>query len=264
MDYNLIIYVIALLCLGSTLSALTYRWNLVAQYSWRAEAHEFIELPFYEPKPLSFFKGRSCCPKCDHRLHFTDLIPLFSFLRLKGRCRHCHGSISFRYPLIELMTCAALLPLYWLATSQTEWLILGLLITSLICATVIDAEHLWLPDECTFVVFCCASYLFFIAGEQNVLPNIFIGIFAYLSVYGLRLLFLTLRGIEAIGLGDAKLLAALTYWLGPASYSSILFFASALGLLWALITLKNKATKIPFGPFLIFSAISYFYLGHML
>jgi len=66
--------------------------------------------------------------------------------------------------------------------------------------------------------------------------------------------------IEAIGLGDAKLLAALTYWLGSASYSNILLIASFAGLIWAILTRKTKGEKIPFGPFLIAGAVLYFYV----
>ena len=260
LDLNLLIYIVTLLCLGSSLSSFTYRWHQRAEYEWKSEAHDFLELPFYAPKPLSFVLGRSCCPKCHHKLSALDLIPLLSYVFSKGRCRYCTKEISLRYTIIELITVLFLVPLYFLPISPLEWFILSIIIMALICAMIIDAEHYWLPDECAFIVVGFATYYFYINDHQALLPNIAVAILSYLSIYCLRALFLRFRDIEAIGLGDAKLLAALTYWLGSASYSNILLIASFAGLIWAILTRKTKGEKIPFGPFLIAGAVLYFYV----
>ena len=249
-----------LLCIGSTLSAFTHRWNLCAEHRWRSEAHEYINLPFYEPKPLSFTCGKSVCPKCQHPLKYIHLIPVVSFILLKARCSFCKHRIPWRYPLIEASTCLLLLPLYWLPLTMLEWVALILIMTSLICAMIIDAQYLWLPDECMFIVICCATYLFYYNNQTDLLGNVSIGILAYLSIYLIRVFFMMTRKIEAIGLGDAKLMGALTYWLGAGSYSYILLYASLVGLIWAVIIRRHKQRYIPFGPFLILSSFLYFYL----
>ena len=86
-------------------------------------------------------------------------------------------------------------------------------------------------------------------------------VFAYALIAGLRLLFLRIKHIEAIGLGDAKLLAALAFWLGPESLSPTLLIASLTGILFHIATEKSQLDKIPFGPFLIISALLIFYYG---
>ncbi|SBS31239.1 Leader peptidase PppA [Marinomonas aquimarina] len=263
-DLNLILYVLFLLCMGSTLTAISYRWQHRAEFEWRKEAHEFLELPYYEPEPLKFSKGRSVCPHCHHRLSVIELIPLLSFILQKGRCRQCHKPISLRYPIIEATAVMALLPLYWLPLSAPEWGLLIVLISSLVCAMIIDAERYWLPDECSFVVLCCATLLFYAADQHQILVNVGAGLFAYLFIYFMRYLFFKIRKIEAIGLGDAKLLAVLVFWLGPHSFSMIMLLASLLGITGALVSGKIRHHKIPFGPYLITAALGYFYSGYFL
>lgn len=264
LDFNFILYLLLLLCVGSTLTAISFRWQLRAEHEWRRDAHEFLELPYYEPEPLKFSKGRSVCSHCQKPLSPFELIPLLSFLFQKGRCRHCHSPISLRYPIIELATVIALAPLYWLGFSLLEWLIIGILISSLICAMVIDAERYWLPDECSFLVLCCATVLFHLSGQEQILGNVSAGLFAYFFIYFMRYAFLKLKGIEVIGLGDAKLLAALVFWLGGAAFTNIMLFASLLGIVGAILTGKVKDNKIPFGPYLIVAALGYFYSGYYL
>ena len=263
-DFYFLLYLLLLLCIGSTLSAISYRWQLFAEYEWRKEAHEFLELPYYEPEPLKFSKGRSICSHCKHTLGPLELIPLLSYLLQRGRCRHCHSHIALRYPLIEVTTAVLLAPLYWLNLSLQEWILLGVLMSALICAMIIDAERYWLPDECSFVVLCCATGLFHLSDQSQILENVSAGLFAYFFIYFMRYVFLKLKKIEAIGLGDAKLLAVLVYWLGGTSLIAIMLIASLLGIVGALLTGKIKDNKIPFGPYLIVAALSYFYSGYYL
>ncbi len=263
-DINLLLYIVMVLCIGSTMSALTYRWQHRAAAEWRKEAHEFLELPYYEPDPLKFSQGRSLCPRCNRKIKCLHLIPLLSYALLRGRCSHCQQSISLRYPIIELSSAALLLPLYWMYPISTEFGITLILVCALICALIIDAEDYWLPDECSFVVLCCATLLFQMRGHLEVLANISAALFAYFFIFSLRYIFLKLRNVEAIGLGDAKLLAVLVYWLGFSAFTPILLLASVLGLMGALVMRKRLSSKIPFGPYLITAALGYFYLGYFL
>lgn len=263
-DTTLLLYIIITLCIGSAISALTYRWQRSAAFQWRKDAHDYLELPYYEPNPLKFTHGRSICTHCKSPLKIIDLIPIASYLFLRGKCRYCRRKISYRYPVIEFLSVVYLLPLYWAIPLSFEFVIHFILIASLICALVIDAEDYWLPDECSFIVLCCATLIFLLNNQTDILSHVSAALFAYLLIYLLRFIFLKLRNVEAIGLGDAKLLAVLVYWLSFTSITPILLGASILGLAAALIMKKDLKNKIPFGPFLITAALSYFYSGFFL
>lgn len=255
------IYTLLTLCLGSTISALSWRWQRSAEHEWRKDAHEFLELDFAETSPPDFFSGRSECPHCHHTLAIRDLIPFISYMLNKGKCRYCSQSISLRYPLIELATAGALIPLYFFGhISYLEWGLQVLLISALLCALVIDAESYWLPDECHFAVGVCAVLLMGIQ-SLDAYAHLVAALFSYLFIYLLRFLFLRLRNVEAIGLGDAKLLAALMLWLGFKALPPILLLSSIGGIVFAIVTRRKFTHKIPFGPFLILAALYYFYSG---
>ena len=120
----------------------------------------FLNVLIYRlPRGLSFTKGRSFCPKCKKQINFSDNIPLMSFVLLKGRCRFCHSSISWRYPVVELTTGV----LFVLAAQNKlgrlgelrllgvgDFLLTILLFSGLIVIFFIDLEHQIIPDEIIF------------------------------------------------------------------------------------------------------------------
>lgn len=93
MDFNLLIFVIFIfgLIIGSFLNSVIYRLN----------------------NNKSFLRGRSFCPACEHKLNWTDLIPIFSFLILKGRCCYCKKPIALQYPIVEFVTGFLLAIIFW-------------------------------------------------------------------------------------------------------------------------------------------------------
>jgi leader peptidase (prepilin peptidase)/N-methyltransferase len=100
--------------------------------------------------------GRSVCPKCKHQLQARDLIPLFSFLFLRGKCRHCFTPIHYRYPLIEAVTGVLFLLSYLHLSYSTSGLnVLNLILYFVVCSValvtfVIDLEHYLILDKITF------------------------------------------------------------------------------------------------------------------
>ena len=108
-------------------------------------------------KKESFLKKRSYCPRCKHTLSWQDLIPIFSFLILRGKCRYCKKSISFQYPLVEFATGSLFLIIVsqnldsLLSTPFIFWLLnicfLFLVSSFLVIIFVYDLKHYIIPDR---------------------------------------------------------------------------------------------------------------------
>ena len=202
---------------------------------------------------------RSACPRCGAVLRPLELIPLLSWLALKGRCSHCGGAISWFYPALEVAALVAALwawavvgggALLWL-TAFWGWVLLGL--------AAADARETILPDALTLPLIPAGlGVTWWLAAAQ--IGWSFAGIAAGLGlVGGLRALYAWRGQSEPLGLGDAKFLAAIGAWLHLDGLISALLWAALSGLVFALLSgrLKRRADlkrALPFGPFLSLGA----------
>ncbi|TBR38148.1 prepilin peptidase [Marinomonas agarivorans] len=247
------------LCLGSAITAYVARVPAHEEYLWRKEAHNLLELEFNEPEPVSFYRGRSVCQHCQHSLAVKDLIPVLSFLFQRGRCRYCNASVSPGYLFIELAVLAICLPLVWLSNTYIELVTLSALFSVLVTISLVDWRHQWIPDQLNFTLLGLGLLYTIITATSVVLrEHVIAMLIGYLLVALLRQIYLVFRNVEAIGLGDAKLLAGLGAWLGLSSLFSVIFLASLLGIFYALATQKKVHQTISFGPFLALAAIIIF------
>lgn len=254
---ELLFYIIFTLSLGSYSAAFSVRWPTRCFYLWRKEAHDLLSIPFIDSNKDSI-KTRSRCNHCSHLLASRDLIPVLSFLLLKGKCRHCKRPISYRYPAIELLHLLLCLPLIWFSLDMYSLILQTILISALITAAVIDLEHQLIPDECCFVTLICALLVHLM---NETLENSVLGMLIGFSfIYILHQGYMMFRRQEGIGLGDTKLIAALGAWLGISNLASLLLCASLTGILYTVVFNKNVSEQMAFGPFLIFSGIIVFYL----
>ncbi|WP_075182216.1 A24 family peptidase [Pantoea sp. 1.19] len=198
----------------------------------------------------------SHCPQCRTPIRPVDNIPLLSWLRLRGRCRHCRQRVSWRYPAVELASLLiALLLAAWL---PAEGMLLPALILTffLLALSLIDARHQLLPDALTLPLLWLG--LLFSAGFSLSPVTAGDAIIGAASGYVLfRLLaegYRRLRGVDALGGGDAKLLAAAGAWLGWQPLPQLLLLASCGGLLAAfaarLFWRRPLHRAVPFGPWL--------------
>lgn len=193
-------------------------------------------------------KGRSHCPKCGHVLGVPDLIPLFSWLFLKGKCRYCKEPISPRYILAE-----AVLGLYFLSVYLVyglSWTCLRLLILGglLLICSLTDLETMEIPDA---MLIAAAAAALLRLTEQGGWKSALIGCFA-VSVPLLLLVLLMDRLLkkETMGGGDIKLMAVLGLHFGAAKTLFILIAACVLGIVLAVIQKKKPDVRFPFGPIL--------------
>ena len=207
----------------------------------------------------SFLKGRSRCLYCKHILSWKDLIPVFSFLVLKGKCRYCGKKISFQYPLVEFFTAILFTFIFFIYRAQIfiDLLFYWILTCFLIVIFVYDLKHYLIPDQVIHpAIFLTLLYQFFKVwnfGHWN-LSGIWNGVFGILP----SLFFLTVISISRetwMGWGDFKLSILMGLFLGWPKILVALFFAffsgAIVGLILIFLKLKTMKSQIPFAPFLV-------------
>lgn len=195
---------------------------------------------------------RSCCEMCGTKLGPLELVPLLSFAALRGRCRHCKARISNFHPLIELAALAV--AVIAVAVSAPETLVADCVLGwTLLTLAWIDARTLLLPDALTLPLLLAGLAEAWL-NDPEALPDRLLGAALGWTMFtGLAWLWRRLRGIEALGQGDAKLLAAGGAWLGWQALPNVLLVAATCGLVGALISGRGRVSAtqtIAFGPWL--------------
>jgi leader peptidase (prepilin peptidase)/N-methyltransferase len=203
-------------------------------------------------------RGRSHCEHCGAELKVRDLVPIVSWLALKARCRTCGAKLSPFYLAVEV---AAVVIVAWAMTVQRDWLLVlsAVFGWSLLALSWIDTRTLRLPDSLTLplLLLGLAAAPFF---DSESWIGHFIGAGASYAVFAsLALLYRRIRGVEGLGLGDAKLAAALGGFVSWQGMPGTVLIAATLGVLFALSraiigTPITRAEPIPFGPFLCLGA----------
>lgn len=247
------------LIIGSFLNVVIYRTPKMMEYSWYHDCREFLadEVANIKPKKLSqvtLSKPDSTCPKCNHKIRFYENIPVFSWLFLKGKCSQCTNKISARYPLIEISTMllSLIAAHHFGATITTLWVLI--LTWCLISLTMIDFDHMLLPDQITLPLLWL-GLLININGTFVPLSDAVIGAAAgYMSLYSVFWLFKAITGKEGMGYGDFKLFAVFGAWIGWQLLPLLILMASVVGAIIgiSLMLFKNHQREqgIPFGPYL--------------
>ena len=220
------------------------------------------------PAGESVVSPGSRCPKCRTAIRWYDNIPVVSYLLLGGRCRACGASISIRYPLIEAATGVAFA--VQAAASDGDVLLLGsrLLFTALLVALFgTDLETQRLPNVLT-IPGTVAGVLFSVwlpPGLAASLIGLALGASVLLSV---RWLWQRFKGVEAMGLGDVKMLAMIGAFLGWRQVWVVLFLASISGALIGIALAAGRrgtmSTRLPFGTFLALAAYAASLIGDRL
>lgn len=217
------------------------------------------------PAEESLVKPGSRCPGCGNPIAWYDNIPILSWLILKGKCRQCQTSISIQYPLIELASACLAIFAVWKWGATYAGLAYGLLFIGLLALILIDLRHWLLPFAITIplTLIGLAGAAFF---EMIPLKSALIGAAVGFSIF----LFMLLGGKyvfkkEAMGGGDVVFGAMAGSFLGWQLTLLMIFVASALGTLLALILLvlrKGVADRaIPFGPFLAVALVICLFWG---
>lgn len=241
----------------------------------------FLNVVIYRINTKRSLGGRSVCLSCQNRLSWCELIPLFSFLSLKGRCLNCKTKISIQYPLVELTTglIFSFLFLKFFAPGGQDIFYSNIFLFAityayyatafsfLVVIAVYDLKHKIIPDILSFIfgAFAFAGLFFFNSSGFYIhtpsilefLSGVFIALpFAF---------FWLISGGKWMGLGDAKLALGIGWLLGFASALSglvVAFWSGAIiGIMLVILSKNSKIrrmgmkSEIPFAPFLVFGAL---------
>ena len=217
------------LVLGSALNCLSYR--IAHNQKWSGHS-------------------RSACPHCGHTLGSMDLIPVFSYLALKGRCRYCKEKISPRYPITEAVLCVCFITLVARFQLSLQTVSAMILCSCLFCLSLVDLEIQIIPDR--FLVIPAVvrtAQLFWESGWQGFLRGIFPGICIGAGILIFSLVMDRILKKDTMGGGDIKLLAVLGMYLPLPQCMVLLIIACVIGILIGAVLMKKKPdTPFPFGP----------------
>lgn len=246
------------LCFGSFVNALVWR---IYQQSLPTKKRKASK------EELSVTKGRSMCVHCGHTLSAIDLLPVVSWVALRGKCRYCHKTISWQYPLVELVTAGLFVGSYLFWPSElagfeyisfASWLVALVIFMALV---VYDFRWMLLPNKLVFTLYGVAAVFVLThavaEGSVQIIVESLIGVAIGGGIF--YALFQLSDG-RWIGGGDVKLGFALGAVVGgPIQAFLVLFGASLLGTLAILplmfVGKPLRSMKIPFGPFLIAATV---------
>jgi len=216
----------------------------------------FLNVVAYRvPLGLSVVQPPSACPNCENQIRWYDNIPVFGWLRLRGKCRDCSEPISIRYPIVEAATGLAFALVAWLVGPSA--LLPGYLFFAgtTIALVLTDLDHKRLPDRIVFTGTGLTVALFIggaiIENETDQLTPAFIGGAVYLLLF--FVLFMVTPG--GFGFGDVKLSFLLGFVMTYSGWRELvvgIFLAFLIGGLIGtgiiLFTKRGRKTKMPFGP----------------
>lgn len=247
------------LIVGSFLNVVIYRLPRMLKREWRQQCLELLEQEPEQDKEKRFNLAlpASHCPHCGAGIPPWDNIPLISYLLLRGRCRHCQTPISFRYPLVELLSGILSALVAW--KLGFGWPLLAALVFtwSLIALCFVDLEHQLLPDQITQPLLWLGLMVAVPAYYTPLPAALFGAIVGYLSLWVIFHTYRLLTGKQGFGYGDFKLLAALGAWLGWQQLPLIILLASVSGALIGIGLILSRRHQmqnpLPFGPYLAIS-----------
>ncbi|WP_342511087.1 prepilin peptidase [Sporosarcina sp. FSL K6-1522] len=212
------------------------------------------------PKKESIVSLPSHCTACDRRLSAIDLVPVFSYVFLRGRCRGCGSEISPIYPFMELMTGMLFALSFYMLGWNAELVVALLFVSLLVIITVSDIAYMLIPDK---VLLPFAVVLF---GLRLFLPlgawwSSLLG-----AIVGFGVLYLiAIVSKGGMGGGDIKLFFVIGLVLGTVSTLLTLFLAAFIGTITGLIVLKRRGqgrkTPMPFGPSIAVAAVIAYFWG---
>ncbi|MCP2035068.1 leader peptidase (prepilin peptidase)/N-methyltransferase [Planomicrobium sp. HSC-17F08] len=215
------------------------------------------------PKNESIAFPPSHCTKCNRQLTALDLVPVFSYLFLRGRCRSCGEKIHWVYPLMEAITAVLFAISFWQLGFQPELIVALIFVSLLVIITVSDIAYMLIPDKVLLPVgIVLLALRLFIPLDPwwDALLGAAVG-------FGILLL-IAIVSKGGMGGGDIKLFFVIGLVLGTSGTLMTLFFASLIGAIAGIVQLRvrnqDRKTPVPFGPSIALGAVITYFWGDAL
>ncbi len=217
-----------------------------------------LRLPKHEP----FIISRSKCDHCSHTLSLLEMVPIISYLCLRGRCAHCKKKIDSLSTYIEFFTGILFAVSYYSFGLSFELILAIGIISLLVIVIVSDLTYLIIPDE--ILIFFSIYFIicqFALSGIVGVLYHILVGIFLFIIMYAIMALGNKMFKRESMGGGDVKMMFLFGLVLDPLLGTLTIFLGSLFALPMAVALYTKKQEKvIPFGPFLLIAFAFIFFM----
>lgn len=239
---ELIFLLLIFLCWGSFLNVVAYR------------------ITFDKP----FFTTRSACPSCGQVLAWYDIIPILSWIILRGKCRSCREPITILYPLIELLSAIIFTFLFLFFPLGVQTAAYVLFFSALLIAVRTDLQAMVIPQLFSIWLVPVGILCSLFGLTRIVFWESLVGaLVGYGLLWAVAVLFKYWTKKDGLGVGDMELLAMIGSFLGPLGVWFAVLIGSISGLVigggYLLLTKQGRDTRIPFGPFLALGATIYFF-----
>lgn len=248
----------------------------------------FLNVCIYRiPADVSVVAPRSNCPRCHALIAWYDNIPWFSYLALRGRCRHCRQPISSRYFWVETLTAVLFLAVWLKFGSEAGTRPLGLApitqlglvpvywlgVAGLVLATFVDLDHMIIPDRVSIGGIVAGIALSALLPSMHAQTSSLAALMrsaggaaaGFFSLWGVAILGRLMFKKEAMGFGDVKLLGAMGAFFGWRAVIFIIMMSSLVGSIVGVSLIASRRTRlqarIPYGPFLALAAILWLLWG---
>ncbi|MCP3997111.1 MAG: prepilin peptidase [bacterium] len=214
----------------------------------------FLNVVVYRlPRRQKMAAGRSQCPNCRRVIAWWDNVPLISFAVLRGKCRKCGKSISWRYPAVELISALSAFAVVWnfSASLKALWIYSFLMIMLLI--TLIDWEHRIIPDVLSLGGTALGWVGALVCLDLTLAESLIGSLAGGGLLLGIALAYRAVRKVDGMGDGDIKLMALIGAFVGWQMIFPVLFVASFFGAMYGIILMRGDSTgkaAVAFGSFL--------------
>ncbi len=248
------------LSVGSFLNVVIYRLPIILEKEWQEQAREILSLPSEESEPFTLSKPRSKCRDCGHMITALENIPIISYLLMRGKCKGCGAGISIFYPLVELLTAILATFVFWYFGPNAQGFFAIFFVFALISLTGIDLKTQLLPDIITMPLMWAGIVLSFWDVYIPLKISVIGALVGYVSLWTIAMLFRVLFKKEGMGLGDAKLLAAIFTWVHIQYFPLVLVLSCVIGVVVTVIQRLIKRQQVtdnplPFGPYLALAGL---------
>lgn len=240
--------------MSSTEPWLTETWTHIGALVLGALLGSFLNVVRVRlPQGDSLWSPPSHCPSCKTRIRPWDNVPIISYLLLRGRCRSCRNSISWKYPVVEALGAAVLWMTVRTAPGPLEAAVTAFFSLCMLAVLFIDLEHQIIPDVITIpgILLGILVGIWVGGGVLERLLGAAVGGLGLLALaWGYRLL----TGVTGMGMGDVKLMAMIGAFLGWQGAVGVVLLGSLggslVGILMLLLRRASRRTLLPFGSFL--------------